>query len=166
MNRFLIALIFFILLKPLVVFSESNVSSDKQIKKFAYDSLKNVMVYSLEKNLTGEFDKEIADPSGLIILLADVDTKEARNVLLQLIEVSIGAANAEALTYSIMKQGKKIRSGLNAMVTQPIQCSLLRTDIKEKTKSVLRCFTQEERDAIIINLIKYIDEGKKPYYDL
>ena len=166
MNRFLIAFIFFILIKPIIAFSAGNVSSDKQIKRFAYDSLKSVIVYSLEKNLNGEFDKEIADPSGLIILLADVDTREARNVLLQLIEVNIGAANAEALTYSIIKQGKKIRSGLNAMVNQPIQCSLLRTDIKEKGKSVLRCFTQEERDTIIINLIKFIDEGKKPYYDL
>jgi hypothetical protein len=164
MRNILIASIFITLLMPLKI---SSASSDKQVKKFAYDSLRRVIVYSLEKNLSNDFDKQIADPSGLIILLSEVDTSEARNILLQLIEVNIGDVHAEALTYSILRQGKKIKSNLSAMVTKPIQCSLLHGDFYDsQEKRVLRCFTQQERDTLIINLLRFIDEGTKPSYDL
>lgn len=146
--------------------SAGNDAVDKPVKEFAYDSFKLVLSHSLDKSLSGNSEAEIADPSGLIILLSEIDSDEARSVLVQLAEIKLGPVHSEALDYAIARQGKKIRSKLNSLLTKSVQCDFLKNSLKGPKYSKLRCFSQHDRDQYIKSLLESIDQGKKIEYVL
>jgi len=153
------------LLQPNAGYSSSPNSSDKDVRKFAYDSFKLVLSYSLDKSLSGDFEHEIADPSGLIVLLAEINAAEARNLLIQLVEVHLGPVHSEALDYAIVKQGKKIRASLMTLSAKPVQCAFLNNELSGAKLDKVKCLNKQDRDRIIASLLNLIDQGKPLEYE-
>ena len=151
--------IVFLTIFPTTAFSNSQ-NSDKTTQEFAYESLTKVILHSLNLSLGGRSKETVVDPSGLILLLASDKSIEARNLLLQLLELNIGPVHAEALSYAVVKQGKAIEDDLRNLLREPVECTLLKNDRFE----ALQCLSQEARDAHVRWLLKLIENGKTIEY--
>jgi len=138
--------------------------SEKATQEFAYFTLKKMMLHSLDKTINREYEAAIIDPSGLIVLLADLDNDDARSLLLQILEVYVGSATGEALSYAIVKQGKKIKNDLEVLLNQPVRCDFLKNNTYKAGN--LRCLSKETRDRNIRRLLNLIERGKRIEYVL
>jgi len=141
-------------------------SSDTKVKEFAYDSLRLAILGTLDKCLSGKQDQMVADPGGLIVLLGEIDSDPARHLLLQLLDIQIGEANSEALSYAVVKQGKKILPDLKRLLSDPINCSILNNKNFKQTSNKLQCLTVDTRNRRINWLIDIINTGKTLEYVL
>jgi hypothetical protein len=150
-----------------IIFTNSIYAEPPEVvKKFAYDSLGIAILHSLDKSFARGDTNTPADAGGLIILLGEIDNDDARNLLVQLLEVYIGEANYEALSYSVVRQGKSIRKRLKDMLSMPVTCSLLGIEYSPKKDSQLRCLTVEDRNRRINRLIDMIDKNVELQYVL
>lgn len=165
MNKILLLVITLLLTQSGLAQSQ-YVYSEEEVRQFAYDSFQRVLVNSLEKNLAKKYEEQVANPSGLIIFLAEIDNDKARQLLLQLVEVYVGESTGEAVTYAILQQGKKIRPGLVDLLRLPVSCSLINKEEFKGKVSHLKCFTMDERNEFIREYIKDIDNGVKIEYVL
>jgi len=157
-------LVLFLIFQMFLATVANNQPQEEAVTDFAYDSFRKVIARSLEKELVE--DKQSAIPSGLIILLGEIDSANARNLLLQMLEVYIGEAHYETLSYAIVKQGKKIRKGLKNLLTTDPSCDFLDGVCLENKKCLLKCLTKEERNRNIYWLLDLIDKGRKLEYVL
>ena len=109
----------------------------------------------------------VADPGGLILLLGEIDSEEARSILIGLTEVYIGSATSEALTFSAIKQGKAIEDDLMRLLSQPISCGILNDNLLPPMNyKYIQCLDKTERDRRIKKFLKYISEGREVEYAL
>ena len=100
------------------------------------------------------------DAGGLIVLLGHIDTDESRELLIKLTNYYLGSATAEALSYSIVKQGNKILPDLKRTLETPVICAS-----NEMTPSK-KCLSIESRNRSIQYDIDFINSGKKLDYIL
>jgi hypothetical protein len=138
-------------------------SSQSEIRAFAYQSLHKLVLNSLELAATGARET-VADPGGAILILGEIDSPEARSLLVQLTEVYVGAANAEALSYAVARQGRRIKTLLEKLLRQPVECEFL--SVARDGQSRLSCLSQGERDRRIRRLLEIIETGEEYSYAL
>lgn len=152
-----------VLLVILIIFTnQAYCSTQKEVTDFAYESL----VFALLVSIYGEPQMRCVDPPGLIILLGEIDTEEARSTLCKLLELYIGSANGEALTYAVVRQGPKILDDLHRLSSEPAERSLkFRYYILPKSVQI-KYLSDEERNRTIKWLIEIIESGKSIEYAL
>ena len=159
MKKVLLLLIMFCLIGPRFAYSGSN-ALDKSTREFGYLSLKQAIIYSLDMHLGGYPEDAIANPNGLIALLGLTDSNEARELLLELVEVNISEIHGKALTYAILKQGSAIRYELKSLMDKPIECALIKKGAHSKTINKIRCITKKTRNRRIKFYLEMIDKGE------
>ena len=136
----------------------------KEVRRFAVESLQRSILQSVSNALTGHGKESIADPGGLVVLLADVDTEAARDLLAGLVEVDVGAATSEAVDYAVLAQGKKMRDRLEALITSPARCSVL--NLSDGKVTTIPCLSKDERNRRIHRLLELIELGRRIDYVL
>ena len=156
-----ISVIFVVLIiNPLYGASMQN----QELVDFAYISFANSLLFSIEKTLAGEDKSAAADPGGMILLLGEIDSDHARELLIDLLDLYIGSATSEALYYSIVKHGKTIERQLLLKLESPISGRLIKMG-KEKGYKI-DLLSTNERNERIKWLLDIIGSGKKLDYTL
>ncbi len=148
------AFLIFILFLPHQVFAQNNTD---EAMEFAYESIGQSIISLIEM----PEEKRFADPDGLIILLGEIDSDEARNLLIELLGIYIGESHGEALNYAIQRQGKKIQKALEANINSYKGCF-----IRTRFKTNLECLEEESIKEISKNLLLSISQGKLPEYPI
>jgi hypothetical protein len=144
----------FLLFMPHQVFAQN---STEEVTSFAYESLGQSIISSLEMSE----DERFADADGLIILLGEIDSDEARNLLIEFLGLYIGESHGEALSYAIERQGKKIQKALEININPYKGCV-----IKSKFKTNLACLEEGSVKEKSKDLLLSISQGGLPEYPL
>jgi len=132
-------------------------SEDSPEREFAYDSQSLAILKGFEKESNNKQTDYSA--SGLIILLSELSTEKSRMLLVELLDVYVGSANAEALDFAIVKQGEAIMPLLQKINEKAVECKLL----KER-KFCLSCVTLDNRNKRLKSLIDMIQNNVKLDY--
>jgi len=156
-SKILFLVMMVLMLTPTIALCDDPYDLEKETRDFAYFTLRKILIHSLDKELSGADEEAVVSPDGLIVLLADMDSDEARGILLELVEVYVGSATGEAVTYAVVKQGKSIRDDLKSLRSKPVTCSLL---ANIKNHPVLKCLSRQERDSRISRYIGFINSGE------
>jgi hypothetical protein len=159
MKKILFIITLFWLIQPPCAYAGTD-AHDNPARKFAYKSLKQALIHSLDVTMTGNTEDAITNPNGLIVLLGHTDTEEARDLLLELVEIHIGEAHGEALTYAILKQGNAMRYALKSVMDKSCECALIKKGSYAKSINRIRCITKKTRNMRIKFYLEMIDKGE------
>jgi hypothetical protein len=145
--------------------SENAPPSNDAVRRFALESLRRSIIHGLSIPVEARRIDPPADPAGLILLLAEIDSKGARRLLVEMLELRMGEADAEALFSAVTSQGRAIEPMLRQALGQPVRCDIIRGTQKIQ-RTPLACSTPEERDRTVLHLIDLIEKGQKIEYVL
>ena len=159
MKKILLIVTLFYLIQPTCTYASTD-PIDKPAVRFAYSSLKQALIHSLDVTMTGNSEDAITNPNGLITLLGHTDSEEARELLLELVEVHIGEAHGEALTYAILKQGNAMGYALKSLMNKSCECALIKKGSYSKTINRIRCITKKTRNMRIKFYLEMIEKGE------
>jgi hypothetical protein len=143
--------------------SEGAATGDVATRKFAFDSLRRSIIHGLSVPVDARGIDLPADPAGLILLLGEMDSPDARRLLVGLIELRMAEADAEALFSAITYQGKEIEPALRGILGQPVRCRIL-DGTQETQRTPLSCVSPDRRDAKATRMIDLIEKGERIEY--
>ena len=159
MKQILFIVTLFSLIRPTCTYAGTD-AHDKPVVKFAYNSLKQALIHSLDMTMAGNTEDAITNPNGLITLLGHTDSEGARGLLLELVEIHMSETHGEALTYAILKQGNAMRYALTSLMGKPCECSLIKKGSYPKSITRIRCITKKTRNRRIQFYLEKIDKGE------
>lgn len=159
MKKILLIFTLFCSIQPTCTYAGTD-AHDKPALRFAYRSFKKALIHSLDTTMAGNAEDAITNPNGLIVLLGHTDSGEARDLLLELVEVHLSEIHGEALTYAILKQGNAMRYPLTSLMGKPCECALIKKGAYAKTINRIRCITKKTRNMRIKVYLEMIDKGE------
>ncbi len=117
------------------------------LREYGYSSIVNAIIV----NPAG------VDKDGLLVLLGEIDSREARIALATLTEFDLGAAGKEHLSYSLVQQGKRILPHLKKQRGMSLICPTF-TVVPNAAK---KCSSVATRDKLLDWAIEAIEKEQK-----